>query len=130
MDDNSLVLQPGYEHFLSLSGKVYSANGIENIDPEHRNCFFPHEGGLQFYEHYSYKNCRFECGILLTEKQIGCTPWYLPQQQNSTLCDPWKARKFNEYIATVYSNGSNCRHCLADCELTKTVETLSSAKFR
>jgi hypothetical protein len=109
---------------------VFSAKGIEGLDPEARHCFFPHEGNLDFYKKYTFQNCRFECGIKLTEKMLGCTPWYLPQGNSSTACDPWRAMRFSKLLGEVHSNKHNCLKCLPDCEMTETDVLLSNAKFR
>ena len=128
--ENGILLQPGHEHYLSLSSQVYSASGIEELNPSDRQCYFPYEGNLDFYEKYTFQNCRFECGIKLTEKLVGCTPWFLPQGANTMACDPWRARKFSKVLGEIQSNTNNCRNCLPDCEMMETFITPSSAKFR
>ena len=130
LDHNYILVQPGHETFLSLSGEVHSASGIEDLTPEDRNCYFPHEGDLAFYNNYTYLNCRFACGILLAEAQVGCMPWYLPQRLNSLICDPWQTREFRKYLTQVFSNRMNCKNCLPDCETTEISSTIFNAKLR
>ena len=120
----------GYEHYLSLSTQHYSASGIEVLDPKDRKCFFANEGDLDFYEKYTFQNCKFECGIKLVEEQLGCIPWYLPQGVNTTACDPWQARQFSHMLGEIYSDPGNCGHCLPDCDITETTVMPSAAKFR
>ena len=80
MVEKSLQLQPGCEHFIELSASVVSASGIQqNILPEDRNCYFPNEGNLEFYEGYTFSNCRLECAIKKSEQIYNCTPWHLPR---------------------------------------------------
>ena len=75
------MIEPGREHFLSLTTQIISANKkIEDLSSEDRNCFFSFEGNLEFYELYSYDNCVLECKIKLTEKKYNCTPWFLPHR--------------------------------------------------
>ena len=130
LEESGFVLQPGHEHFLSLSSQVFSSNGIRRLHPKDRHCYFSDEGDLEFYDKYTFQNCRFECGIKLAEKEIKCTPWYLPQGKNSTICDPWQTREFLDALNAVHTNRSNCKDCLPDCEMVKTKPFLSSAKFR
>jgi hypothetical protein len=130
LEERGILLQPGHEHYLSLSSQIFTAYGIKDLDPEDRQCFFPDEGNLDLYKKYTFQNCRFECGINLTEKLLGCTPWYLPQGSNSTICDPWTAIRFSKLLGGVHSNISNCQNCLPDCEMTETSVLLSNAKFR
>ena len=47
------LIQPGHEHFLSLSTQISTASGIDSLSPEDRQCYFPNEGYLEFYEKYS-----------------------------------------------------------------------------
>ena len=70
-----------------------------------------------------------ECGIKQTEDQLGCTPWYLPCSENSTVCDPWTGRTFME-IMRKNADKHVCLGCLPDCEAEKTTMVTSAAKFR
>ena len=130
MDENGILLEPGHQHYLSLSSQIYMATGIERLKPEDRHCFFPHEGNLDFYEKYTFQNCRFECGIKIVEESLKCIPWYLPQGQNSTMCDPWRAREFSQKLGKIHSDRDLCRNCLPDCEMVETSVMLSTARFR
>ena len=69
--ERSLQLEPGKEHSLEFSGQVkqsglhsfdhsqvLSASGIQDLEPSHRGCFFPDEGNLQYYDDYTFTNCR------------------------------------------------------------------------
>ena len=120
-------IQPGHEHFISLSTTILSADQrIRKIAPLKRNCYFSDEGSLEFYKLYTYSNCVLECSIKMTEKQLNCTPWYLPQGLNSVPCDPWTARRFASLMST---KESQCPHCLPDCERNISVVTPTLAKF-
>ena len=79
MLEKSLQLQPGREHFIDLSAKVVSTNDVKDIDPEARECYFNDEGDLDFYEKYTYSNCRLECAIKKSEAMYHCVPWHLPR---------------------------------------------------
>ena len=61
LQQRSLPIQPGAEHRLDLSATSLTTNGIRGIKPEDRHCYFEDEGGLDFYQKYSYKSCIFEC---------------------------------------------------------------------
>ena len=79
MQEKSLQLQPGREHFIDLSARVVSTNDIKDIAPEARECYFNDEGDLEFYEKYTYSNCRLECAIKKSEDIYHCVPWHLPR---------------------------------------------------
>ena len=124
----SILIKPGSEHFLDMSGEVISADEIKKISPENRNCFFPAEGNLEFYSKYSFQNCFMECSIKLVEQSISCIPWYLPQSNNSKVCDPWTEMIFMEDLSMV--EPGNCSNCLPDCESSRINVDHSSANFR
>ena len=73
------LLNTGFEHFIDLSATLVSAKDIEQINPEDRDCYFPNEGRLTFYEEYTFTNCRLECAILEVQKRLRCVPWFLPK---------------------------------------------------
>ena len=77
--EKSLQLQPGREHFIDLSARVVSTKDIKNIAPEARECYFNDEGDLEFYEKYTYSNCRLEYASKKSEIIYGCVPWHLPR---------------------------------------------------
>ena len=100
--DYGLSVQPGHEHFLSISNTMLRTDPkIRTISPEKRNCYFPDKGNLELYKIYTFSNCQLECSMKDAERRLGCTPWYLPQAQNSTLCDPWAARNFSDMMSTM-----------------------------
>ena len=130
MKQNSLLIEPGREHYISLSSQVISASRIEEIHPESRNCFFSHEGNLEIYEEYTARNCKFECDLKTTFQKYNCTPWFLPPISNSTMCSPWTEKDFMNDFGTLDSADSKCRICLPDCEVNQTNVVATSAKFR
>ena len=131
MKDRSILVKPGHENFVEASGYVVkSSSAIRDLVAKDRNCFFPDEGNLDFHDQYSYSSCKFECSLTEAEELVGCIPWYLPQGQNSTACDPWSTRQFSRMLGEVSSDKELCSNCLPDCEITKTSFVLSSARFR
>ena len=109
-----------------------SSDAIRALEIRHRGCLFSDEqppgAPLKFYSEYSHHTCLFECALTLAASSEGCTPWYLPRQANSTMCDPWRAAAFTKMLETTKS--SQCPHCLPDCEATTYTATTSSAPIR
>ena len=109
-----------------------SSNAVRALEVSHRGCLFPDEqppgAPLKFYSEYSHHTCLFECALNLAANSEGCTPWYLPRQANSTMCDPWRAAAFTKLLETTKS--SRCPHCLPDCEATTYTATTSSSPIR
>ena len=131
MKERAISLQPGFEHFLDLSGQVVTSEGIETVDPQARHCYFSNEGNLDFYSNYTYGNCIFECGMKHAARNLSCIPWYLPQSVEYTSCDPWTARLFIKMVSVLKaSKSSECNHCLPDCEETSYSTVHSSVQFR
>ena len=128
MKQSSLVVEPGRETFLALSGQYFSSDGIEYIHPHDRNCYFSHEGNLSFHENYTFSNCLLECALQQAENLVGCVPWFMPQNSSSAMCDPWMEKTFMTEFDNF--NENDCNDCLPDCEAQKTSVVASSAKFR
>ena len=109
-----------------------SSDSVRDLDIRQRGCLFPDEQPpgvpLKFYSQYSHHTCIFECALTLAADIEGCTPWYLPRQANSTMCDPWQAAEFTKLLET--TNSSQCGHCLPDCEATTYSSTTSSTPIR
>ena len=79
IQDKSIHVQPGKEHFVDISAVVLATNNIRHISPEARGCLFNDEGDLEFYGSYTFSNCRLECRIKEAEEKYNCIPWHLPQ---------------------------------------------------
>ena len=130
MKDRSILVQPGYENFIEVSGYVVgSSPDVQKLEPADRKCFFSEEGGLDFYDKYSYSSCKFECSIAHVERQVGCVPWYIPHGGSSSICQPWDALQFSKLLGEVTVD--NCTHtCLPDCQAVIYSFSHSSAPFR
>ena len=109
-----------------------SSDSVQDLKVKERGCLFPNEQPpgvpLRFYSEYSHPTCLFECALTLAAHLEGCTPWYLPRLENSTMCDPWEAARFTKFLET--TNSSQCLHCLPDCEATTYTASTSSTPIR
>ena len=109
-----------------------SSDSVQDLEVSQRVCLFPDEQPpgfpLKFYSEYSHPTCLFECAFTLAAELEGCTPWYLPRLENSTMCDPWRAANFTKFLET--TNSSQCPHCLPDCEATTYTASTSSTPIR
>ena len=80
MRSKSIKLEPGREHFVDLSASIVSSTEeIREISPKARDCLYTDESGLDFYESYTYTNCKFECRVKEAEEKVKCIPWYIPK---------------------------------------------------
>ena len=129
MRSYGLTIEPGHEHFLSISNTILTANKeVKKIKPKDRNCYFKEESKLEYYKHYTFSNCQQECSMKKAHEKLECTPWYLPRRGNSTLCDPWAARDFLKLMTSV-NNAEECGHCLPDCQKNSFFVSSSAVKF-
>ena len=130
MKERSLLIQPGYENSVEVSGYVVgSSPEVQNLPPADRNCFFLDEGDLSLHKKYSYSSCKLECSISSVESKLGCVPWYIPHTEASSICDPWQAMEFTRLLEEVKME--NCsKTCLPDCQAVIYSFTHSTAEFR
>ena len=97
LKERSFVLQPGHEHFMDISYQIFNSNDMRALDPIDRNCYFEDEGSLEFFDKYTYSNCKFECGIKLAKSTVNCISWYLPQEEKQLRVTPGLQGIFQKY---------------------------------
>jgi len=130
MRDRSIVIEPGYEHFVDMSGfSIVSDPDLKSVDPKKRKCLFDDEYALDFYKTYTQINCQFECEIKVASGIVDCIPWYMPQDGKSEVCDPWETLDFIKAFKTNVT-AEDCEHCLPDCTTYSYSSTKASAPFR
>ena len=89
---------------------------------------------LDIHTNYTQNNCRFECLLHYTIRQMNgsdpCVPWYFPVEDGAMtrMCTPWEAYKFREIMKAAPKD--ICTHCLADCSTTKYKAHVTSSPFR
>ena len=130
LKERALLVQPGLEHFLDISSKLFSASDISDLKPQDRHCFFEDERKLDLYSNYTSLNCRLECLTKLVADNVSCVPWYLPHLDSYPVCDPWTERTFSKRMTEARDDPTSCSHCLPDCQMEKFSVLPSSAQFR
>ena len=60
----SVLIRPGHENIVAINAvDVKADKGIQMIDVEKRNCYFPDDKLMNFHKEYSQANCILECQI-------------------------------------------------------------------
>lgn len=66
---------------LTIKPKLTIASGnIHTYKPHHRGCYLSSERSLQFYKHYTQRNCEMECLTNYTLAQCGCVKFSMPSK--------------------------------------------------
>ena len=92
----ALMVEPGREHFVELSGaSVAASEDLRDLPVEDRNCKFHDEGELKVYSRYTSTTCVFECKLTLAAELTGCVPWFLPQADMEFATDAWTLSVYN-----------------------------------
>ena len=135
---NSIRIMPGHDTLVALNAEKIVADGdIKSIDHTKRFCYFPDEYQLKLHLNYSQASCILECEMQFAQETLlkidpkakNCTPWYLPSiGETVRMCDPWKAVDFTQAMES--TRGSDCEHCLPDCEGTLYSQTTTAVPFR
>lgn len=80
---------------LTIKPKLTIASGnIHTYKPHHRGCYLSSERSLQFYKHYTQRNCEMECLTNYTLAQCGCVKFSMPS----------KARHWPKFIVNWLTN--------------------------
>ncbi|KAB0792999.1 hypothetical protein PPYR_12619 [Photinus pyralis] len=67
-----------------------TSEGLRNYDPHRRQCYFPSERQLRFYQVYTQQNCDVECVTNYTLIHCGCVSYHMPHDENTKLCGSGK----------------------------------------
>ncbi|CAG9817679.1 unnamed protein product [Phaedon cochleariae] len=63
-----------------------TAPGLRNYDPHRRQCFFPSERYLAYYQSYTQQNCQVECLTNFTLAKCGCVAYHMPHEEYTPIC--------------------------------------------
>jgi hypothetical protein len=130
--NRKINLMAGHENLVSLSAfKVTTDQSVFHLSPDDRQCFFAEEKKLTIHKHYTRSNCLFECVLnaSLSSTARKCLPWFYPDIDHVSTCDPWETRQFRDAMDQI-SIDEQCTHCLPECFETQYSASLSTAPFR
>lgn len=57
-----------------------TSDGLKAYDPHRRQCYFPKERYLAFYQSYTQQNCQVECLTNYTRNKCGCVAYHMPRK--------------------------------------------------
>ena len=115
------------ETFVAMEAEVLeSAPDVIKEDPVKRNCLFPHEKNLTYYNKYSKPRCEIECKIPVMVRSCGCAPYFLPGSH--PVCPAEKAACVEEVDEHPEVIGC-AESCLSSCSDILYHATVSSGKF-
>lgn len=65
---------------------VMATDQMKTYRPERRKCYFEGEKRLKYFEHYTKRNCEFECLINITQALCSCSRFDFPREPNERIC--------------------------------------------
>ncbi|KAJ8923402.1 hypothetical protein NQ315_001960 [Exocentrus adspersus] len=63
---------------------------IVEYEPHRRQCYFPTEKHLTFFQYYTQQNCEVECLANYTLVKCGCVAYHMPREKSTPICGPGK----------------------------------------
>ncbi|KAL1488811.1 hypothetical protein ABEB36_014607 [Hypothenemus hampei] len=63
-----------------------TSDGLKDYDPRRRQCYFPKERPLAFYQNYTQQNCEVECLTNYTRAKCGCVAYHMPHEEGTNIC--------------------------------------------
>ncbi|XP_018572880.1 pickpocket protein 28-like [Anoplophora glabripennis] len=60
--------------------------GLKDYNPHRRQCFFPNERYLSFFQSYTQQNCQVECLTNFTLKMCNCVAYHMPHEESTPIC--------------------------------------------
>ncbi|GLG96278.1 Pickpocket protein 11 [Gryllus bimaculatus] len=65
-----------------LPSEVLTSPDMKRYTVQQRQCYFPEERRLAFFQHYTQNNCQVECLANVTLSMCECVAYYMPQIKN------------------------------------------------
>ncbi|ERL89696.1 hypothetical protein D910_07059, partial [Dendroctonus ponderosae] len=63
-----------------------TSDGLRDYDPHRRQCFFPKERRLAYFQSYTQQNCEVECLTNYTRNKCGCVAFHMPHEEGTEIC--------------------------------------------
>ncbi|CAG9767257.1 unnamed protein product [Ceutorhynchus assimilis] len=63
-----------------------TSDGLKSYDPHRRQCYFPIERQLAFFQSYTQQNCEVECLTNYTRTKCGCVAYHMPHEEGTAVC--------------------------------------------
>ncbi|KAK3911814.1 Pickpocket protein 28 [Frankliniella fusca] len=63
-----------------------TSEGLREYEPSRRQCYFPYERHLRYFQVYTQKNCELECSTNYTMRMCNCTAFYMPRSNDIPIC--------------------------------------------
>ncbi|XP_018568328.1 pickpocket protein 28-like [Anoplophora glabripennis] len=63
-----------------------TSEGLTEYEPHRRQCYFPKEKYLRFFQYYTQQNCEVECLTNYTLVKCGCVAYHMPREKSTPIC--------------------------------------------
>ncbi|XP_059047783.1 pickpocket protein 28-like [Achroia grisella] len=102
---------------------ITTTNSLKDYSPKARQCYFPAERQLHYFNIYTATNCMLECHSNFTYEQCGCVAFYMPHNDSESICTSEQAKCIGlarvdfakRVIDDFIDEGSDPCSCLPTC---------------
>ncbi|XP_030745226.1 pickpocket protein 28-like [Sitophilus oryzae] len=63
-----------------------TSEGLKTYEAHRRQCYFPEERPLSFFQSYTQQNCQVECLTNFTLAKCNCVAYHMPREENTAIC--------------------------------------------
>lgn len=85
LSGNAILAPYGYDTTIRVKAKKTSTKSkIKSYDIKYRQCFFPGEYPLKYFNDYTMANCEYECYTNYMHYKCGCIKFFMPRGNNET----------------------------------------------
>ncbi|CAH0703077.1 unnamed protein product [Spodoptera exigua] len=96
-----------------------SSDRLRSYDAEIRQCYFPDERYLKYFNIYTASNCMIECLSNITYQLCGCVNFYMPHSSSNRICTQYDDNCVQNARETMLHRESSQEdyvcHCLPSC---------------
>ncbi|CAH2991815.1 unnamed protein product [Chilo suppressalis] len=93
---------------------VTTSKTLKSYPLETRQCYFPEDKWLKYFQLYTYNNCKLECLRNITYKLCGCVAYYMPHSDSNEICAARAAACIHFGKTLVLRKWKEC-NCLPAC---------------
>ncbi|XP_052753507.1 pickpocket protein 28-like [Galleria mellonella] len=106
---------------------ITTTNSLIDYSPKARQCYFPSERKLYYFNIYTASNCMLECHSNVTYEKCGCVAFYMPHYDSQSICTSEQAECIGmarvdfakRVIDQFIDEGSDPCSCLPTCDSTE-----------
>jgi len=107
--ESRLGSAPHLEASIRVLHRREGTDDFARMDPYRRDCYYPKEMMLKYFDDYAQSHCVLECAWESAVSRCGCVPWYVhleyPRGEGVDICEMYGNECFSRIVDNRYKLG-------------------------